>query len=124
MNDLSIGNYGFDLMSTMSESKVSSIIKALNALENSLDSTNSKVADMKKQLYVKAQSEIEVLLQKTREIATKEAESIISASETKAKSEASKILKNGDSKLSEIKAKIDANFDGAVKHVVSTVLKA
>lgn len=124
MNDLSNGNYGFDLMSSMSESKVSGIIKALNDLENNLDSINSKVADMKKQLLVKAQAEIDILLQKTREMATTEAESIISSSEAKAKSESSKILKNGDSKLTEIKGKIDANFDDAVKHVVSTVLKA
>lgn len=124
MNDLSIGKSEFYLMSSVSESKVSGIIKALNGLEDNLDAINSKVSDMKKQLSVKIQAEIDGLLQKTKEMATKEAESIIASSEAKAKSESSKILKNGDSKLAEIKGKIDANFDDAVKHVVSTVLKA
>ena len=51
-------------MSTMAESKVSEIVKSLSALEDDLDSLNSKVADMKKQLSVKAQTEIDTLLEK------------------------------------------------------------
>ena len=61
-------------MSSMAESKVTGIIKSLNILEDDLDSLNSKVGDMKKQLSVKAQTEIDNLLEKTREVATKEAE--------------------------------------------------
>ncbi|MDH5657791.1 MAG: conserved oligomeric Golgi complex subunit 6 [Nitrosopumilus sp.] len=107
----------------MAESKVTGIIKSLSALEDNLDSLNSKVGDMKKQLSVKAQSEIDNLLEKTREIATKEAEMIINMSKEKAIAESTKIAQEGDTKLSELKSKIDANFDEAVKHVVSTVLK-
>ncbi|MEX0862927.1 hypothetical protein [Nitrosopumilus sp.] len=108
----------------MAESKITGIIKSLNALEDDLDSLNSKVGDMKKQLSVKALSEIDILLEKTREMATKEAEILINASKAKAISESAKIIQDGDVKLSEIQSKIDANFDEAVKHVVSTVLKA
>ena len=108
----------------MAESKVTGIIKSLNALEDDLDSLNSKVADMKKQLSVKAQSEIDALLEKTREMATKEAEVIINAAKEKANAESAKIAQEGETKLSEIQSNIDANFDEAVKHVVSTVLKA
>ena len=108
----------------MAESKVTGIVKSLNILEDDLDSLNSKVGDMKKQLSVKVQTEIDNLLEKTREMATKEAEVIINASKEKATSESVKIAQQGDAKLSEIKSNIDANFDEAVKHVVSTVLKA
>jgi len=111
-------------MSSMAESKVTGIIQSLNGLEDNIDSLNSKVADMKKQLTVKAQNEIEKLLEKTREMATKEAEIIINASKDKATSESAKIAKDGESKLAEIQSKIDSNFDEAVRHVVSTVLKA
>lgn len=111
-------------MSTMVESKVTGIIQSLNELENDLDSLNSKVADIKKQLSVKALNEIDKLLEKTREIAMKEAEVIINASKTKATAESTKIAKEGELKLSEIQSNIDAHFDEAVKHVVSTVLKA
>ena len=108
----------------MAESKVTGIIKSLNALEDDLDSLNSKVGDMKKQLSVKAQTEIDNLLEKTREMATKEAEVTINTSKEKATAESAKIAQEGDAKLSEIQSSIDANFDEAVKHVVSTVLKA
>lgn len=108
----------------MAESKVTGIIKSLNALEDDLDSINSKVGDMKKQLSIKAQSEIDTLLEKTREMATREAEVIINASKDKATAQSVKISQEGDSKLSEIQSNIDANFDEAVKHVVTTVLKA
>ena len=108
----------------MAESKVTGIIKSLNLLEDDLDSLNGKVTDMKKQLTVKAQTEIDALIEKTQEIATKEAEVIINASKEKATAESAKIIQEGETKLSEIQSKIDANFDDAVKHVVSTVLKA
>ena len=111
-------------MSTMAESKVSEIVKSLSTLEDDLDSLNSKVADMKKQLSVKAQTEIDTLLEKTREMATKEAELIINAAKEKASAESAKISQEGDAKLAEIQSTVDANFDEAVKHVVSTVLKA
>ncbi len=111
-------------MSSMAESKVTGIIKSLNALEDDLDSLTSKVGDMKKQLTMKSLSEIDNLLEKTREMATKEAETLINASKEKATAESAKIAQEGDAKLSEIQSNIDANFDEAVKHVVSTVLKA
>jgi len=111
-------------MSSLAESKVTGIIKSLSSLEDDLNSLNGKVADMKKQLNVKAQGEIDTLLEKTQEIATKEAEVIINASKEKATAESAKITQAGETKLSEIQSSIDANFDEAVKHVVSTVLKA
>ncbi len=111
-------------MSSMAESKVTGIIQSLSALEDDLDSLNSKIAEMKKQLSIKAQTEIDKILEKTREMATKEAEVIINASKDKANAESAKIAQEGEAKLSEITSKIDSNFDEAVKHVVSTVLKA
>ncbi len=108
----------------MAESKVTGIIQSLSGLEDDLDSLNSKVGDMKKQLSLKAQTEIDNLLEKTREMATKEAETIINASKEKANTESAKIAQEGEAKLSEINSKIDAGFDEAVRHVVSTVLKA
>ena len=111
-------------MSSMAESKVTGIIQSLNGLEDDLDSLNTKVAEMKKQLSVKAQNEIEKLLEKTREMATKEAEIIIDASKSKATAESTKITQDGEAKLSEIQSNIEANFDEAVGHVMSTVLKA
>ena len=109
---------------SMAESKVTGIIKSLNVLEDDLDSLNSKVSDMKKQLSVKAVTEIDVLLDKTREIATKEAEILINASKEKANAESAKIAQEGENKLTELQSTVVANFDEAVKHVVSTVLKA
>jgi len=111
-------------MSSIPESKVTGIIQSLNGLEDDLDSLNSKVADMKKQLSVKALNEIDELLEKTRVMATKEAEIIINTSKAKATVESTKIAKEGQLKLSEIQSNIDVHFDEAVKHVVSTVLKA
>ena len=111
-------------MSTMAESKVAGIIKSLSGLEDDLDSLNNKVAEMRKQLSLKAQTKINNILEKTREMATKEAEVIINASKEKANAESAKIAQKGEAKLSEIKSSIDAGFDEAVRHVVSTVLKA
>ena len=111
-------------MSNVAESKVTGIIKSLNLLEDDLDTLNGTVGDMKKQLFVKTQTAIDSLLDKTREMATTEAELIINASKEKATAESVKISQAGDVKLSEIHSNIDANFDEAVKHVVATVLKA
>jgi len=62
-------------------------------------------------------------MEKTREMATKEAEIIINEAKEKAQAESAKITLDGESKLEEVQSKIDAGFDEAVKHVVSTVLK-
>ena len=108
----------------MPESKITGIIKSLNLLEDDMDSLNKKAEDMKKQLNVKAISEIDSLLEKTREMATKEAEIIINASKEKATTESAKITQEGETKVSDLQSKIDAGFDEAVKNVVSTILKA
>jgi len=124
MNDLSNGIIELSIMSSMAESKVTGIIQSLNSLEDDLDSLNIKVDDMKKQLNVKALTEIDTLLEKTREMATKEAEIMINASKEKAAAESVKIAQEGEAILSKIQSNVDANFDEAVNHVVSTVLKA
>lgn len=111
-------------MSKMAESKVTGIVKALSGLEDDLDSLNSKLADMKKNLNIKAQNEIDDLMAKVRDMATKEAEVIINDAKAKAESESSKISQDGEAKLQELQSKIDTSIDDAVKHVVSTVLKA
>lgn len=111
-------------MADVAESKVTEIIKTLNVLEGNLDSLTGKVVDMKKQLTVKTLSEIDLLLEKTRAMAIKEAEVIINASKEKANSESAKIVREGDSKLAEIESNVNANFNDMVKHVVTTILKA
>ena len=111
-------------MADVAESKVTGIIKSLNGLEDDLDSLTGKVGDMKKQLNVKTLSEIDTLLEKTREMATKEAEVMINAAKEKANSESAKIAQEGDSKLAEIESNVNSNFDDMVEHVVSTILKA
>ncbi|KAF6242104.1 hypothetical protein C6988_09885 [Nitrosopumilus sp. b1] len=111
-------------MSNVAESKVTGIVKALSSLENDLDSLNAKVADMKKNLNLKSQTEIDKLLISVREMATTDAESIINKAKEKANAESAKISQNSEKKIGEIQAQIDANFDQAVKHIVSTVLKA
>ena len=111
-------------MADVAESKVTGIIKSLNGLEDDLDSLTGKVGDMKKQLNVKTLSEIDTLLEKTREMATKEAEVMINAAKEKANSESAKIAQDGESKLAEIDSNVNSNFDDMVKHVVSTILKA
>ena len=111
-------------MADVAESKVTGIIKALNGLEDDLDSLTGKVGGMKKQLSVKTLSEIDTLLEKTREMATKEAEVMINAAKEKANSESAKIAQEGDSKLAEIESNVNTNFDDMVKHVVSTILKS
>ncbi|MDC0522694.1 DivIVA domain-containing protein [Nitrosopumilus sp.] len=111
-------------MTDVAESKVTGIIKTLNVLEDDLDSLTGKVGDMKKQLNVKTLNEIDTLLEKTREMATKEAEVIINAAKEKANTESAKIAQDGESKLAEIDSNVNSNFDDMVKHVVSTILKA
>ena len=111
-------------MTDVAESKVTGIIKTLNVLEDDLDSLTGKVGDMKKQLNVKTLTEIDALLEKTREMATKEAEVIINAAKEKANTESVKIAQDGESKLAEIDSNVNSNFDDMVKHVVSTILKA
>ena len=111
-------------MASMQPSSVSNIMKALNELEEKIDSLNTKVADMKKNLNQKANSEIDHIMEKTREMATKEAETIINEAREKANSQSQSISQDAEGKLSELQSKIDASFDDAVKHVVSTVLKA
>ena len=111
-------------MTDVAESKVTGIIKTLNVLEDDLDSLTGKVGDMKKQLNVKTLTEIDTLLEKTREMATKEAEVIINAAKEKANTESAKIAQEGESKLAEIDSNVNSNFDDMVKHVVSTILKA
>ena len=111
-------------MADVAESKVTGIIKTLNVLEDNLDSLTGKVGDMKKQLNVKTLSEIDTLLEKTREMATKEAEVMINAAKENANTESAKIAQEGDSKLAEIESNVNSNFDDMVKHVVSTILKA
>ena len=111
-------------MTDVAEYKVTGIIKTLNVLEDDLDSLTGKVGDMKKQLNVKTLTEIDTLLEKTREMATKEAEVIINAAKENANTESAKIAQDGESKLAEIDSNVNSNFDDMVKHVVSTILKA
>ena len=113
-----------NIMADVAKSKVTGIIKTLNVLEGDLDSLTGKVGDIKKQLNVKTLSEIDTLLEQTREMATKEAEVIINAAKEKANTESVKIAQEGDSKLAEIESNTNANFDDMVKYVVSTILKA
>jgi V/A-type H+-transporting ATPase subunit G/H len=111
-------------MTQVAESKVTEVIKTLNILEDDLDSLSGKVVDMKKQLNVKTLSEIDTLLEKIREMATKEAEVIINAAKEKANTESAKITQEGESKLAKIESNVNSNFDDMVKYVVSTILKA
>ena len=109
--------------SVAAESNVSGIIKSLSALEDNLDSLGGKVGDMKKQLAARAQSQIESMMEKTREMASKEAEVIINESRAAAEAESKGITERGEARLAEIKSAVDDNFEGAVKDVVSTILK-
>ncbi len=111
-------------MASLQPSSVSNIMKALNELEEKIDSLNTKVADMKKNLNQKTNSEIDKIMEKTREMATKEAEVIINETREKANAQSQSIAQEADGKIAELQSKIDASFDDAVKHVVSTVLKA
>jgi len=59
-------------MASLQPSSVSNIMKALNELEEKIDSLNTKISDMKKNLNQKTNSEIDKIMEKTREKATKE----------------------------------------------------
>ena len=107
----------------VAESKVADIVKALGSLEDDLDSLDSKVADMKRQLAVRAQKETDALYENVREKASAEAEGIIGEARDKANAEAARISKDADSRLEEIRTGIDAGFEDAVSVVVSTVMK-
>lgn len=107
----------------MSESKVTAIVNALSGLEDDLDSLSARLSDMKKSLDSKAQSEIDGLMAKTREMAAREAEAIIGDARAKAESESEKIAQDGQARLEKLRSDIDAGRDDAVKRVVSTVLK-
>ena len=109
---------------TIAESKVTGIVKALSGLEDDIDSLNSNVSEIQKNINSKTQSELVTLMDKTKEMALKEAESIISAAKSKAETEAAKIAQQGQTNLTQTQSKIDASFDEAIKTVVSTVLKA
>ena len=100
------------------------MIKALGTLEDDIDSLDSKVADMKRQLSLRTQKEIDTLLEKTQEMATAEAEEIIKSARTKATAEAKKITAQADSQLKKIQSNIDAGFDDAVRDVVDIILKS
>lgn len=108
---------------TMAESRVSGIIKSLGKLEDDLDSLNGRVGEMRRQLTVKAQSQIDYMTEKTREMAAKEAEVIINKSRAEATAESERITDTGKARLDTIKSAVDANFEGAVDDVVSTILK-
>lgn len=109
---------------SVTESKVTSIVKELSALEDGIDSLNSRVSEIQKTINAKTQSELAALREKTGEMAAVEAESIINAAKSKAAAEAARIAQEGESKLAEVQSTIDASFDEAVDIVVSTVLKA
>lgn len=111
-------------MGSMAESKVAGIVKSLESLEDDLDAIHAKSADIKRRLAASAQAEIEKMREKTRQMAMQEAESIIGAAKEKAGAEASRISQEGEARLAGIRSRIDSGFDGAVEHVVSTVLKA
>ncbi len=107
----------------MSESKVSSIMVALRDLENDMDSLNSTVADMKRQMTIQVQKETDELYEKTREMANKQAEKIIEEARAKAKDQAAKITQEAETRLSTISTKIDAGFEDAVYIVLESILK-
>jgi len=88
-------------MVSLQPSSVSNIMKALNELKEKIDSLNSKVAVMKKNLNQKANSGIDKIIEKQE-----------------------KWHKRGWRKDCRTSIKNNASFDNAVKHIVSTVLKA
>lgn len=88
-------------MASLQPSSVSNIMKALNELKEKIDSLNSKVAVMKKNLNQKANSGIDKIIEKQE-----------------------KWHKRGWRKDCRTSIKNNASFDNAVKHIVSTVLKA
>ena len=107
----------------VAQSKVGTMIKALSGLEDDIDSLDVSVADMKRQMSIRTQKEIDALFEKTREMATAEAEDIINAARANAEANAKKISAEAAARLKDIQKDIDANFEDAVKDAVSTILK-
>lgn len=108
---------------TVADSKVSKIIKSLSELETNIDSLNEKVADVKKTLTSKTQSELDALKSQVTQMAIKEAESIISEAKTQAEQQAKKIAAEGETKLAKLKSVVESKSNEAVDSVVSTILK-
>lgn len=107
----------------VAQSKVGTMIKALSGLEDDIDSLDVSVAEMKRQMSMRTQKEIDTLFEKTREMATAEAEGIIDAARASAEARAKKIAAEAAARLEGIQKDIDANFEDAVKDVVSIILK-
>lgn len=107
----------------VAQSKVGTMIKALGGLEDDIDSLDVSVAEMKRQMLIRTQKEIDVLFEKTRDMANAEAEGIIDDARAAAESDAKKITAKAAARLKDIQKGIDANFEDAVKDVVSTILK-
>lgn len=108
---------------TVANSKVSKIIKSLFELESNIDSLNEKVADIKKTLTSKTQSELEALKSQVTQMAIKEAESIISETKVRAEQQSKKIAAEGEAKLAKLKSTVESKSNEAVDGVVSTILK-
>lgn len=107
----------------MAESRVGGIIAALSSLEDDIDTLNTTLADMKRQMSIRVQKETDKLYEKTREMATAEAEGIIGDARAKADAEAARISEEAAAKLEKIRADIDAGFEEAIKTVVSTIMR-
>ena len=107
-----------------SGSPVAGIIDALSALEADIDSLDAGIDGMKRRLAARAQSEIDSLFAGTREAASREAGQIVSKARADAEAEAARIAEAGRARMEELRARIDAGMDGAVEHVVSSVLRA
>lgn len=107
----------------VAESKVGGIISALNGLEDDLDSLNSTVSDMKRQMAISAQKELDALREKVLEKATAQAEGIIGHAKEKATAQAQQIAQEAEANLEKVRADIEAGFEDAVKVVVSTVME-
>ena len=106
----------------VNESKVTVVISALNELENDIDSLYTQVSDMKRQMSIRVQKEIDALYEGTRKAATEEAKTIIDKSRKAATEEAARISKEAESRLEKTRADINSGFDSAVQSVVSMVL--
>ncbi len=108
---------------TVADSKVSKIIKSLSELENNIDSLNEKVADIKKTLTSKAQTELESLKSQVTQMAIKEAEAIILETKAKAEQQSKKIATEGEAKLAKLKSTVESKSNEAVDSVISIILK-
>ena len=104
-------------------SRVAEIVDALSALEADIDSLDVKLAEMGKGLAAKAREEIEAAAGGAREAAAKEAEAAVAKARAEAEAEAGRITADGEARLEKMRARIDAEMDGAVAHVVATILR-